>query len=100
MKNIQDSARGFSVLENGANVQTAAMVLEPGEASGPYGNEHAESAQVLFLHQGELEAEVDGKEFTMLAGDSVVVAKGVAHRFVNATKQRAVTFNVYSPPAY
>lgn len=100
MKNVQDNAGGFSVLENGSDIQTAAMVLGPGEASGPYGNEHAQSAQVLFVHDGELEAELDGKKFTMRAGDSVVVAKGVAHRFVNRAQRRAVTFNVYSPPAY
>ncbi len=100
MKNIQDNARGFSVLEAGDNIQTAAMILAPGEASGPYGNEHAESVQVLFVHDGEVEAEVDGKKFTMRAGDSILVEKGLAHRFVNRAQRRAVTFNVYSPPAY
>lgn len=100
MKNVRDNDDAFTVLENGSDLQTAVMLLEPGEASGPYGNEHAASEQVLFLHEGELDAEVDGKTVTMHAGDSVVVNKGVAHRFVNRSQRRAITFNVYSPPAY
>ncbi len=100
MKNIRDNDAGFSVLDNGADIQTAVMILGPGDASGPHGYEHAESTQVLFVHDGELEAELDGKKFTIRSGDSVIVAKGVAHRLVNRAQRRAVTFNVYSPPAY
>src|SRR5690348_15254179 len=100
MKNVRDNERGFAVLENGKALQTAVMVLAPGEASGPYGNEHARSEQVLFVHEGELEAELDGTTSTMHPGDSVVVGKGMAHRFVNRSQRRAVTFNVYAPPAY
>jgi mannose-6-phosphate isomerase-like protein (cupin superfamily) len=43
---------------------------------------------------------VDGKDFPMKPGDSVIIARGVPHRFVGASERAAVTFNVYSPPAY
>lgn len=33
MKNVQDNHAGFSVLENGGDIQTAVMILEPSEAS-------------------------------------------------------------------
>ncbi len=77
------------------------MVLQPGEESGPRKeNEHAQSEQVLYLAEGTLEAEIGERTFGMRAGDSAIVGKGVAHRFVNRGSAPAVTFNVYSPPAY
>lgn len=92
--------RGFAVLENGTALQTAVMVLEPGEESGPYANEHPSSEQVLLIVDGALEAEIDGERFAMNAGDSVVVRTNAPHRFVNRSRERALTFNVYSPKAY
>jgi mannose-6-phosphate isomerase-like protein (cupin superfamily) len=100
MRNLESVRRGFSVLENGTALQTAVMVLEPGEESGPYANEHPASEQVLLVMGGSVEAEVDGRRFNMAAGDSVVVAKNAPHRFVNNSTKRAVTFNVYAPKAY
>ncbi|MBV9720061.1 MAG: cupin domain-containing protein [Candidatus Eremiobacteraeota bacterium] len=100
MRNIEDDASGFAVLENGRQLQTAVMVLDSGEESGPLGNEHPESEQVLFVVQGTLEAELSGNHFTMGTGDSVIVPNGAPHRFVNRSMDRVVTFNVYSPKAY
>lgn len=100
MRDIDDIRSGFSVLENGEQLQTAVMVLDSGEESGPYGNEHPESEQVLFVFEGTLEAEVDGKHFTMGTGDSTIVPGGAPHRFVNRSMERVVTFNVYAPKAY
>ncbi len=88
------------MLENGAALQTAVMVLEPGEESGPYGNEHPTSEQVLLVVDGSLEAEIDDRSFTLGPGDSVVVAQNASHRFVNRSKKRTLTFNVYAPKAY
>jgi mannose-6-phosphate isomerase-like protein (cupin superfamily) len=90
----------FSVIDTSQASQTAWMTLAPGEASGPKENEHPDSEQVLYLVEGELHGEVGNRAFTMRAGDSVIVAKDVAHRFENRGRQPAVTFNVYSPPAY
>jgi mannose-6-phosphate isomerase-like protein (cupin superfamily) len=90
----------FSVIETSQASQTAWMTLAPGEASGPKENEHARSEQVLFLVEGEIHAELGDRSFTMKTGDSVIVGKGVPHRFENRGPREAVTFNVYSPPAY
>jgi mannose-6-phosphate isomerase-like protein (cupin superfamily) len=100
MRNIDSVPDGFAVLENGSRLQTAVMVLDSGEESGPLGNEHRQSEQVLYVVQGLVEAEVDGKHFTMAPGDSIIVPNGAPHRFVNRTMDRAVTFNVYAPKAY
>jgi mannose-6-phosphate isomerase-like protein (cupin superfamily) len=99
MKNVQN-ATSFEVLETLGELQTAAMILAPGESSGPKMNEHPASEQVLFVMSGEVEAEIGDRKFLMTAGDSTIVPKHVAHRFTNAGKEAAVTFNVYTPPAY
>ncbi len=100
MRDIEKIKSGFRVLENGRQLQTAVMVLDSGEESGPYGNEHPESEQVLFVFEGCVEAEIDGKHFTMVPGDSTIVPPDAPHRFVNRSMERAVTFNVYAPKAY
>jgi mannose-6-phosphate isomerase-like protein (cupin superfamily) len=33
-------------------------------------------------------------------GDILLIRAGTPHRFENPGRQRAVTFNVYSPPEY
>jgi mannose-6-phosphate isomerase-like protein (cupin superfamily) len=100
MKTMQKVDHGFKVLENGAAVQTAVMYLEPGEESGPLGNEHAGSEQVLLVFEGAVEAEVGDTKFQMMAGDSTIVPKDAPHRFTNRAQERAITFNVYTPKAY
>lgn len=100
MPNVNDQRSGFAVLENGRQLQTAVMVLDSGEESGPLGNEHPESEQVLYVVEGLVEGEIDRRHFTMVAGDSVIVPYGAPHRFVNRSMDRAVTFNVYAPKAY
>ena len=100
VKNLDDADDSFTVLDTASALQTAVMDLAPGEASGPKANEHAGSEQVLFVVSGELRAEIGKETRTMRAGDSVIVPKGVAHKFTNTGSSPARTFNVYSPPAY
>ena len=92
--------RFFKVLQTGKRAQTAMMALMPGEESGPMGNEHPKSEQVLFVVSGQLVAEIGTKRRTLKAGDCVHVPLRARHRFVNRSKRPAVTFNVYAPPAY
>ena len=92
--------RFFKVLQTSKRAQTAMMTLNPGEESGPMGNDHPKSEQVLFVVSGQLVAEVGTKRRTLKAGDCVHVPLRARHRFVNRSKRPAVTFNVYAPPAY
>jgi mannose-6-phosphate isomerase-like protein (cupin superfamily) len=98
--NIRDLKSSFDVLETAKNCQTAVMTLAPGEESGPKQNEHPQSEQVLYLVEGELEAEIGDRRLTMHAGDSVIVGMQTPHRFSNRSGRPALTFNVYAPPAY
>jgi mannose-6-phosphate isomerase-like protein (cupin superfamily) len=101
VRNIADSHRWFEVLSTSAGIQTAVMDLKPGGGeSGEKTNEHPQSEQVLFVVEGEVEAEIGDDTRTLRAGDSVIVPRGVPHWFSNKTGRTARTFNVYSPPAY
>ncbi len=94
------SRQFFKVLQTATKSQTAMMTLKPREESGPMGNDHPKSEQVLFVINGQVVAEVGDERRTLKAGDCVIVPLRARHRFVNQSKRRVVTFNVYAPPAY
>lgn len=98
--NVRESNSWFAVMQTGELAQTAVITIGPGESSGPKENEHPRSEQVLYLVEGELHAEVGDRSFIMRAGDATIVARKVPHRFTNRTREPALTFNVYTPPAY
>jgi mannose-6-phosphate isomerase-like protein (cupin superfamily) len=90
----------FKVLHTTERSQTAVMTLDPGESSSEMPNTHPASDQVLVVLEGELLAEIDFKSGVLHKGDTVTVTAGVAHKFTNSAQERAITFNVYAPPAY
>jgi mannose-6-phosphate isomerase-like protein (cupin superfamily) len=98
--NAKNSRSFFHVLQTSRKLQTATMTLAPGQSSGPKGNEHPASEQVLLVMEGEVLAEIGDEKLTLRKGDVVIVPRRVAHRFVNRAASPAVTFNVYAPPAY
>jgi mannose-6-phosphate isomerase-like protein (cupin superfamily) len=98
--NVRESESWFSVTQTAELSHTAVMSIGPGESSGPKENEHPQSEQVLYVIEGELHAEIGERSFTMRAGDSTIVRRDVPHRFTNRGRQPALTFNVYTPPAY
>ena len=98
--NTRRIRRFFKVLQTSKKSQTAMMTLKPGEESGPMGNDHPASEQVLLVLEGEVVAEIGTKRRKLKAGDAVIVPLRARHRFVNRSKRPVVTFNVYAPPAY
>ena len=100
LSNIRKAKSWFQVLATANNNQIAAMTLAPGKSSGPKGNEHPKSEQVLFVVEGEVLAEVGDEKATLRKGDAVIVPAGTAHRFTNHSASPVVTFKVYAPPAY
>jgi mannose-6-phosphate isomerase-like protein (cupin superfamily) len=100
MTNIYSAHKGFKILETTRRSQTATMTLEPGESSSERPNTHHESDQVLIVLEGKVTAEISGKRSEMKKGDAVTVPAGTPHKFTNTGSERAVTFSVYSPPAY
>ena len=98
--NIRDAKKWFDVLETASKSQVAVMKLAPGKASGPRGNEHPKSEQILLIVEGEIFAEIGDEKTTLRKGDIVIVPTDTGHRFTNLSESDALTFNVYTPPAY
>ena len=98
--NIDRATEWFQVLQTTKRCQTAIMRLEPGAASGEKAEAHNDSDQVLLMLVGELIGEVGDERPRLKIGNVIVIEAGTKHRFANAADKPAVTFNVYSPPAY
>ena len=98
--NISEAKEWFEVLQTGVRSQTAMMTLAPGDATGDKAEGHEKSDQVLLMLEGELTGEVGDERPHLRKGDVIIIPAGVKHRFVNRAKKPALTFNVYSPPAY
>jgi mannose-6-phosphate isomerase-like protein (cupin superfamily) len=100
MTNISRATEWFEVMQTTSRTQTAMMTLQPGDASGEKAEAHEKSDQVLLVLEGELIGEVGSDRPRLKKGDVIVIEAGTKHRFANASDKAAVTFNVYSPPAY
>jgi len=100
LTNIHEAQEWFEVLQTGEQSQTAMMTLRPGEATGEKAEAHEKSDQVLLMLEGELNGEVGDEWPKLKKGDVIIVPAGIKHRFVNRGQKTALTFNVYSPPAY
>lgn len=98
--NINEAKDWFEVLQTSERSQTAMMTLASGKSSGEKAEAHEGSDQVLLILEGELIGEVGGEHLSLNKGDVITIPSGVKHRFTNRSRKRAVTFNVYSPPAY
>ena len=98
--NIGSAIEWFQVLQTTERSQTAMMTLEPGAATGEKAEAHEKSDQVLLVMEGELIGEVGDERPRIKKGDVIIIEAGTKHRFANASDKPAVTFNVYSPPAY
>jgi mannose-6-phosphate isomerase-like protein (cupin superfamily) len=98
--NIEKAKDWFEVLQTSERSQTAMMTLAPGDSTGDKAEAHEKSDQVLLMLDGELPGEVGDEHPTLKKGDVIIIPAGVKHRFTNRAAKPAVTFNVYSPPAY
>jgi mannose-6-phosphate isomerase-like protein (cupin superfamily) len=98
--NIDEAKDWFEVLQTSELSKTAIMTLAPGKSSGERAEVHEDSDQVLLILEGELTGEVGAEHLSLKKGDVIIIPAGVKHRFTNRSQMPAVTFNVYSPPAY
>ena len=98
--NIRKARKWFEVLQTSERSQTAMMTLAPGDATGARAEAHDKSDQVLLMLDGVLIGEVGDQHPNLKKGDVIIIPAGLKHRFVNRAAKPAVTFNVYSPPAY
>jgi len=76
------------------------MTLKSGNATGAKAEAHENGDQVLLILDGEHSGEVGDERPNLKKGDVIIIPARTKHRFVNRGTRPAVTFNVYSPPAY
>ncbi|PYI92269.1 MAG: cupin domain-containing protein [Verrucomicrobia bacterium] len=100
LSNTRDATEWFEVLQTSKRTQTAMMTLAPGDDTGKKAEAHEKSDQVLLMLSGKLSGTVGPETVNLKKGDVLLIRAGTPHRFRNAGRQRAVTFNVYSPPEY
>jgi transcriptional regulator with XRE-family HTH domain len=67
-------------------VEPFMLTLESGASSGPFGIVHTGHEFVLCL-RGELEYQVENQRFVLEAGDSLLFAAQLKHRWRNASKK-------------
>ena len=90
----------WQVLHTTDRSQVALMTLAPGEASSDTPSVHPTQDQLLYLIDGEVEAEVGSERRRLSSGQLTVVPADTPHRFVNVGSVPARTFNIYTPPVY
>jgi mannose-6-phosphate isomerase-like protein (cupin superfamily) len=100
LANTKEATEWFEVLQTSKRTQTAMMTLGPGEKTGRKAEAHKKSDQVLLMLAGKLSGTVGSESVSLKKGDILLIRAGTPHRFENPGRQRAVTFNVYSPPEY
>ncbi|MES2953083.1 MAG: cupin domain-containing protein [Patescibacteria group bacterium] len=85
-----------TTLFTGELSQLVVMDIKPGEDIGAEVHAHVE--QTLFFLEGEGKAFVGGEEYTIGAGDVVVVTPGTKHNFLNTGSTSLKVYTVYAPP--
>ena len=100
LANIKDATEWFEVLQTSKRTQTAMMTLAPGDATGRKAEAHDKSDQVLLMLSGNISGTVGSETVSLKKGDVILIRAGTPHRFKNPGRQKAVSFNVYSPPEY
>ncbi len=84
------------VVYTGAYSQLVLMSLKPGEAIGmeTHGND-----QFFRIEKGDGKAEIDGNEYTLGDGSSVIVPAGAKHNIINSsTVHDLKLYTIYSVP--
>lgn len=90
----------FEVLGGSDRLQIGLMVLQPGETSGPYGNEHPESDQALYVVEGRCEVLVEGTTVELAEDDVLHIGAGERHQVKCSGEIAVRTLNLYGPKAY
>ena len=69
-------------------IETFKLILDAGADSGPYALCHSGS-EFVFLENGQLNYEVNGQEFQLQGGDTLLFAGGLYHRWKNPGPETA-----------
>lgn len=85
------------VLYTAKHCQLVLMSLKPGEDIGK--EVHEENDQFFRFEAGEGKAVIDGNEYTLEDGVSVIVPSGAEHNIINTSSTEDLKmYTIYSPP--
>jgi mannose-6-phosphate isomerase-like protein (cupin superfamily) len=94
---VQQAGPGpIAVIELGRTAWVSEHLAVVREAETPH--YHRFHDITVFVLRGEGVMDLEGKRFTMRAGDVTHVYRGVRHFFRNTGKEAAVAFVTFSPP--
>ena len=98
-KATKDNEDFRRVLYTTEDNQLVLMTLQPGEDIGA--EVHEVTAQFFRFEEGEGKCEVDGTEYKVKDGDSVIVPQGVKHNIINTSDTKKLKlYTLYSPPVH
>lgn len=84
-------------LAHGERLHAQHVTLGPG--AGIDGEPHSHPhEQLTYVLAGRLVMTIDGEEFTLSAGDSLVIPGDTPHMAHNDTDEEAVLLDVFTPP--
>lgn len=84
------------VLYTSAHSQLVLMTLKPNEEIGM--ETHTDNDQFFRFEEGEGKAIIDGNEYTLKAGDVVIIPAGATHNIVNTSSSSLLKmYTIYSP---
>ena len=99
--NINRNRGFFKPLLQSSSVQSAIMVLRPGQSSNEeVENEHPRAEQWLFVISGHGTAHVGRRTVHLKPGSLLLIEKKEPHKVTNTGHAQMVTLNLYAPPAY
>ncbi|MDP9175064.1 MAG: cupin domain-containing protein [Planctomycetota bacterium] len=91
----------FKPLISTLQVQSAVMVLKPGQSSSDeVENEHPKAEQWLFVISGHGRATVGTRSIAIKTGSLLVIEKAERHQITGTGSKPLITLNLYCPPAY
>ena len=85
------------VLYSGHHLQLVLMSLKIGEDIGL--EVHKENDQFFRFESGEGKVLIDGHEYLVKDGDTVIVPSGAEHNIINISKDKELKmYTIYAPP--
>lgn len=84
------------VLYTGKNLQLVLMTLNPGEDIGA--ETHTDIDQFFRFDEGKGKAIINGNEYSLKDGDSIIVPAGSQHNIIADPNSSLKMYTIYSPP--
>jgi len=87
------------VIFTAENMQLVLMSLEPNEEIGE--EMHDDVDQFIRIEKGSGKAILNGEEYEIMDGSSVVIPAGVKHNIINSSaEEKLKLYTIYSPPEH